>query len=63
MRIAIVHEWLVTYAGSERVLEVMLSLFPQADLFCLLDVMPEPFRDWLRDRSVHTRVWTHNLIQ
>ena len=54
MRIAIVHEWLVTYAGSERVLEVMLSLFPHADLFCLLDVMPEPFREWLRGRSVQT---------
>lgn len=54
MRIAIVHEWLVTYAGSERVLEMMLSLFPQADLFCLLDVMPEPFREWLRGRRVQT---------
>ena len=27
-RVAIVHEWLVTYAGSEKVLEAMLEVFP-----------------------------------
>jgi glycosyltransferase involved in cell wall biosynthesis len=54
MRIAIVHEWLVTYAGSEKVLEVMLSMFPHADVFCLMDVMPEPSRAWLNGRRVRT---------
>lgn len=54
MRIAIVHEWLVTYAGSEKVLEVMLSMFPQAEVFCLVDVMPEPLRAWLHGRRVQT---------
>lgn len=32
MRILIVHEWLVTWAGSERCVEQMLELFPHADL-------------------------------
>jgi glycosyltransferase involved in cell wall biosynthesis len=54
MRIAIVHEWLVTYAGSEKVLEVMLSIFPEADVFCLLDFMPDDFRAWLGGRQVRT---------
>jgi glycosyltransferase involved in cell wall biosynthesis len=54
MRVAIVHEWLVTYAGSERVLEAMLSIFPQADLFCLLDAMPEGIRGWLNGRRIQT---------
>jgi glycosyltransferase involved in cell wall biosynthesis len=54
MRVAIVHEWLVTYAGSEKVLEVMLSMFPQADVFCLVDVMPEPLRGWLQGHRVQT---------
>jgi glycosyltransferase involved in cell wall biosynthesis len=54
MRIAIVHEWLVTYAGSEKVLECMLSVFPEADLFCLVDKMPVPVRNWLGDRKVQT---------
>lgn len=54
MRIAIVHEWLVTYAGSEKVLEVMLSMYPQADVFCLVDVMPQAHRGWLKGRRVQT---------
>ena len=35
LRIAVVHEWLFDYAGSERVLEQMLALYPEADLFAL----------------------------
>lgn len=44
MRIAFVHEWLVTYAGSEKVLEAMLSEFPGSDVFCLVDFLPEEHR-------------------
>jgi glycosyltransferase involved in cell wall biosynthesis len=33
LRVAIVHHWLVTYAGAERVISALLELFPQADLF------------------------------
>jgi glycosyltransferase involved in cell wall biosynthesis len=37
-RIAVVHEWLLDYAGSERVLREILDLYPQADLFALIDL-------------------------
>lgn len=40
-RVAIVHDWLVTYAGAERVLEQMIGCFPQADLFSLVDFVEE----------------------
>lgn len=36
-RIAVVHEWLLDYAGSERVLGEILGIFPHADLFALVD--------------------------
>src|SRR5579872_1169018 len=36
MRVAIVHYWLVTRRGGERVVEVLGELFPQADLFTLV---------------------------
>ncbi len=35
MRVAIVHDWLTGIRGGERVLEGMLDLFPQAELFTL----------------------------
>jgi glycosyltransferase involved in cell wall biosynthesis len=37
LRVAVVHDWLVTYGGAERVLAHILTLFPQADLFTLCD--------------------------
>ena len=35
-RVAIVHHWLVTMRGGERVFEALASLFPSADLFTLV---------------------------
>ncbi|MBK5264613.1 MAG: glycosyltransferase family 4 protein, partial [Alphaproteobacteria bacterium] len=39
MRIAIVHDWLDTWGGSEKVLAELLALFPTADLFALVDFL------------------------
>lgn len=36
LRVAIVHEWLVRYAGSEQVVAAMSAAFPQADLYALV---------------------------
>jgi glycosyltransferase involved in cell wall biosynthesis len=54
MKIAIIHEWLDSYAGSERVLEQMLLAFPQADLFALCDFLPEEERHFLGGRRPQT---------
>lgn len=46
-RVAIVHYWLVTMRGGERVLERLLRLFPQADIFTHVydpAAMPESIR-------------------
>jgi glycosyltransferase involved in cell wall biosynthesis len=53
-RVALVHEWFVTYAGSEKVLEAMLQVFPEADIFCALDFLPEQFRGRLKDSKIRT---------
>ncbi len=36
MKVAIVHDWLVNYGGAERVVEALLSIFPDADIFTLV---------------------------
>ena len=53
-RVAIVHDWLVTYAGSERVLERLIGLFPQADVYALVDFLPQHERGFLAGRPVRT---------
>lgn len=59
-RIAIVHDWLVTYAGAERVLEQILICFPDADVFTLFDFLPEDQRRFLRGRKI-TTTWLQKL--
>ena len=54
MKIAIIHDWLVTYAGAERVLEQILICFPDADLFSLIDFVPHEQRDFLQNKIVNT---------
>jgi hypothetical protein len=39
MKIAIVCDWLVTYAGAERLLEGVLQCYPEADLFAVVDYL------------------------
>jgi glycosyltransferase involved in cell wall biosynthesis len=52
MRIAVVHEWFSTYAGSERVVEEILRLYPQADVFALVDFLTPDQRQFLMGRPV-----------
>lgn len=53
-RIAIVVDWLSTYAGAERVLEQMLLVFPEAELFAVVDTVPAAERAFLQGKRVHT---------
>ncbi|MFZ2324108.1 MAG: glycosyltransferase [Ignavibacteriaceae bacterium] len=39
MKIAIVHEWLVNYAGSEKCLESFTNIWPDADVYTLVDFL------------------------
>ena len=54
MRVAIVCDWLVVYAGAERVLEQLLKIYPDADLFCLVDFLPKDQRSFIMDKKTHT---------
>ena len=54
MRVAIVCDWLVVYAGAERVLEQILKIYPDADLFCLVDFLPENQRGFIMNKLTHT---------
>jgi glycosyltransferase involved in cell wall biosynthesis len=51
VKVAFVHDWLVTYAGAERVLEQMLSLYPEADLYTMVDFLPPGQRSFLGGRQ------------
>ena len=54
IKVAIVHDWLVTYAGAERLLEEVINCFPEADLFAIVDFVPQNERGFLKDKPVKT---------
>lgn len=52
-RVAIIHYWLVAMRGGERVLERLLRLYPQADIFTHVYV-PDAVSALIRARNVRT---------
>jgi glycosyltransferase involved in cell wall biosynthesis len=51
-RVAVVHEWLTIPGGSEQVVEELLEMFPQAELFCSI-YDPAPWPPTITERPVH----------
>ena len=54
MKTAIVHEWLISHAGSEKVMEQILNIFPEADLFSLVDFLKKDQRHFIKNKPVIT---------
>lgn len=52
-RVAIVHYWLITWRGGEQVLEHLLRMFPEADIFTHVYV-PAAMKSVVTDRKVTT---------
>lgn len=53
-KIAILHDWLDKKAGAENVLEQILEIYPNADLFTLVDFMSQNDRGFLDQHKVTT---------
>lgn len=54
IKVAIVHDWLPVRAGAERVLEEIINVYPGADLFAMIDLIPEEQREFLQHKPVTT---------
>jgi chain length determinant protein tyrosine kinase EpsG len=50
----VVHEWLVNHAGSEKVVEEILKIYPQADLFSVVDFLKPHERGFLQGKVAKT---------
>lgn len=53
MRVALVHDWLITWRGGEKVLEALVGVFPQADVFTLFHE-PGSMSPAIEQRPIHT---------
>lgn len=54
LQIAIIHDWLTVYAGAEKTLEQILTLYPKADIFTIVDFLPQKDRGFLAGHKITT---------
>ncbi|WP_010632754.1 glycosyltransferase family 4 protein [Sporolactobacillus vineae] len=59
IKVAVVTEWLETYAGSEKVVEQILKVYPHADLFSVVDFLPEDQRKFINGKKITTTFIQH----
>lgn len=53
-KLAVVHEWLTDWGGSEAVIAELLGLWPDAKLYALFDFLNESDRQKLREQNITT---------
>jgi glycosyltransferase involved in cell wall biosynthesis len=54
MRVAVVHDWLDTWRGGENVLAEIIALYPDADLYALVDFLPDEWRGRIGNKRART---------
>lgn len=52
IKIAILHEWLEKMAGAEKVLSQILKIYPNADLFTIVDHMEKKDRSFIKNIKI-----------
>ena len=53
-RVAVIHDWLPLVGGAERVLEQILELYPNADIYTLFDSVSRDDAPFLKNRNIIT---------
>lgn len=53
-KIAIIHDWLLVSGGAEVVLKHLLDLFPDADIYTIIDALPKSKRGFLKGHKIYT---------
>lgn len=59
MKIAIVHDWFSLFGGAEKVVGELLEIYPDAEIFSLLDKMTKGERALIKNKNVHTSRWNN----
>lgn len=61
MKIAIIHDWLVTDAGAEKVLRAIIDIYPHADIFSLVDFLNDKDRETVLNGKTAKTSFIQNL--
>ena len=59
MKTALVHDWLDAPAGAESVLEQLIGLWPESEIYTIVDFLSSTDRDLLSGKNPHTSFVQH----
>jgi glycosyltransferase involved in cell wall biosynthesis len=62
MKVAIVHYWFITRRGGEKVIESLLKLFPEADIYTLF-YDEKTYGDYLKNNTVYTSTYNNKIFR
>ncbi|MEI4896131.1 glycosyltransferase family 4 protein, partial [Klebsiella pneumoniae] len=54
MNVGLVADWLVTFAGSEKVIKEFINIFPDSELYSVVDFLSQSDRDLFLGKSATT---------
>lgn len=62
LNIGIVADWLVTYAGSEKVIKEFLEVFPESELYSIVDFLSDEDRVNFKERKQLLALYKNSLF-
>ncbi len=64
MNIGIVADWLVTYAGAERVIKEIIDLYPESELYSVIDFLSDNSRRHFRNKKAKQHLFkTYHFLK
>lgn len=54
MNVGIIADWLVTFAGAEKVIQEIINIYPNADLYSVVDFLSDEARAKFQDKYAQT---------
>ncbi|CAI0796196.1 glycosyltransferase family 4 protein [Serratia grimesii] len=54
MKVGIIADWLVTFAGAEKVIQEIINVYPNADLYSVVDFLSDEARSKFQDKHAKT---------
>lgn len=59
--VGLVADWLVTYAGSEKVVAEFIKLFPQSELYSVIDFLSDESRTRFMNKKLQLLLFKNYL--
>ncbi|MCP6037100.1 glycosyltransferase family 4 protein, partial [Klebsiella pneumoniae] len=54
LNVGIVADWFITYAGSEKVVAELIKVFPDSELYSIVDFLSDESKSFFQNKKINT---------